>query len=243
MPQSSKIWNRTCQNFEASVNIVSSEVTDYPNSCLIFSWSHFPSPLWAEDSVWDVHQPPAGQNPRRDGWPREDRGQCDGWPDHGGWLGWPRVPPPQDTVLPVHQSGSQRAEREGHWMHCPGTEELRGGRRTRDHSPQNNIPCQTSLIRQLLTSFSVNIYCFGLLRSSWPSLSFPESINPVDKFLSLSNIWRRSRPSAWCPTSDPTKPQIFELLLLHIKMIITVITIYSIISIILKWNSEQCGCL
>lgn len=103
---------------------------------VLFRFSHFlsPSPLWAEDSIWDIHQPPAGQSPCRDRWPWEDRGQCDGWPDHGGWPGWPWLPPPQDAVLPVHQSGSQRAKREGHWMDCPRTEELRGGRHKTSHA-------------------------------------------------------------------------------------------------------------
>lgn len=124
--------------------------------------------LWAEDSVWDVHQPPAGQNPRRDGRPWEDRGQRDGWPDHGGWPGRPWVPPPQDAVLPVHQPGSRRAEWEGCWMRCPRTEELRGGRRTRDHSPQNDIPPgQTSLIPQLLTMF-IFLFVFCALGSFVP---------------------------------------------------------------------------
>lgn len=41
------------------------------------------------------------------------------------------------------------------------------------------------------------------------------------------------------PNNNPAKPQFFELLLLHIKMIVTLITIYSnIISIILKSQSE-----
>ncbi len=73
---------------------------------LLFSLSVPLPSVWAEDSVWDVHQPPAGQNPSRDGRPWEDRGQRDGWPDHGGWPGRPWVPAPQDAVLPIYQSGS-----------------------------------------------------------------------------------------------------------------------------------------
>lgn len=153
MPQSSKNINRNSFR-SGNLSLVSSSLD-----------LTFPLLLWAEDSVWDVHQPPAGQNPRGDGRPWEDRGQRDGWPDHGGWPGRPRVPPPQDAVLPVHQSSSRRAEREGSWMHCPRTEELRGGRRTRE--PQNNIPpSQTSLILHVLLGFFVSVLCFGLLRSS-----------------------------------------------------------------------------
>lgn len=132
------------------------------DSCFIVFLSHFPPSLpslWAEDSVWNIHQPSAGQNPRRDGWPWEDRGQRDGWPDHGGWPVRPRVPPPQDTVLPVHQSGSRRAEREGR---CPGTEELKGGRRTRDHKT-------TSLQAKLTQSSNIFFFfMFCVLGSSVP---------------------------------------------------------------------------
>lgn len=102
------------------------------------------SSLWAEDSLWDVHQPPAGQTPSGDRRSWEDWSQRDGKPDHGGRVGRPRVSPPQDAVLTVHQSGSKRVKREGH-----RTEELSEGKEggTRDRWPQNNIPpSQTSVI-------------------------------------------------------------------------------------------------
>lgn len=39
--------------------------------------------LRAEDSIWDLHQPSAGQNVCWDRWPWEDRVQYVGRPDHG----------------------------------------------------------------------------------------------------------------------------------------------------------------
>lgn len=110
-------------------------------------FSHLPCLFWAEDQVWDLHQPPPGQNPRRDGRPGKDRSQRAGWSHHWG----PRVPPPQDPVITVHQSGSQWAQWEDR---C--TEELRGHRRTRGHSP---------------SSFPSPMFCVILasLRTSVPS--------------------------------------------------------------------------
>lgn len=90
--------------------------------CLnICYFSCLPYLFWAEDQIWDLHQPSSGQNPCRDGWLGEDWSQCTGRSHHRG----PRVPPPQDAVIPVHQSGSQRAQREDR---C--SEELRGHPRT-----------------------------------------------------------------------------------------------------------------
>lgn len=85
--------------------------------------------LRAEDSIWDLHQPSSGQNLCWDRWPWEDRGQRDGGPHHGRRAGRPRVPPPEDAVVPVHQSGPQWAEWEGCWKHCPGIQVLKGGSR------------------------------------------------------------------------------------------------------------------
>lgn len=137
--------------------------------------------FWAEDQVWDLHQPPAGQNPRRDGWPGEDRSQRTGRSHHGG----PRMPPPQDAVIPFHQPGSQWGQREDR---C--TEELRGHRRTRDHNP---------------SLFPSPVFCVILacLRTSVPSW-FLMIIFRNDQTRWCASLLLRQY-MRWKPASNPEK--------------------------------------
>lgn len=204
--------------------------------------------LWAEDSVWDLHQPPAGQDPCRDGRPWEDRGERDGRPDPGGWPGRPWMPLAQDPVFSVHQPGARRAERQGSRVHCPRTEELRGGgRRSRDLSSWSNIPpSQTSLIpRTATTGCYVSVLCFGSSHSSCCTYSErgggcrrnvrhhpSQNLSAlVISFCSWAIDEEDDEPTL--DTQQVTLPNLsslnVELLLLHIKMIATAITTLSVL--------------